>query len=150
MHLARYLHEEDARTRPVNSSHYILSHFAMQSRTEQTEMELASVSVETKKFVSFTIESNASCSAALPRDRAASTGPVLGEMPKFSVNTWLRTEIVVLSFMVVVVWILLSLPLIFYHLPEETKVSEFCMLAAHTLYKKRGVAQMNARNEYVV
>ena len=105
----------------------------MESRTEQTQLKLASVSVETKKSVSLTIGPNGSRSAAPPRDCAASTGPV-GGMAKVSVKTWLHTEIVVLSFMVVVVWILLSLPLIFYHLPEKTQVSEVCMVAAHTLW----------------
>ena len=88
----------------------------MESRTEQTELELASVSIGTKR-VSFTDERNESYSATPPRDRA---------MPQFSVKTWLRTEIVALCILVVVVWILLSLPLLFYHLPDNTQVSEFC------------------------
>ena len=93
----------------------------MESKTEQTELELASVSLGTKKAVSFTNE-NGSYSATPPQDRAASA-----VMPQCSVKTWLRTEIVVLCIMVVVVWILLSLPLIFYHLPEKTQVSEKCV-----------------------
>ena len=47
-------------------------------------------------------------------------------MPQFSVKTWLRTEVVALCILVVVVWILLSLPLLFYHLPEKTQVNSSC------------------------
>ena len=98
------------------------SHLTMESKTEQTELELASVPIGTKKAVSFTNEQNGSYSAAPPQAyRGASA-----VMPQCSVKTWLRAEIVVLCIMVVVVWILLSVPLIFYHLPEKTQVSEFC------------------------
>ena len=92
----------------------------MESKTGQTELELASVPIGTKKAVLFTNEQNGSYSTP-PRDRTASA-----VMPRCSVKTWLRTEIVVLCIMVAVVWILLSLPLIFYHLPEKTQVSEVC------------------------
>ena len=94
----------------------------MESKTEQTELELGSVSIGTKKAGSFTNEQNGSYSATPQRDRTASA-----VMPRCSVKTWLRTEIVVLCIMVAVVWILLSLPLIFYHLPEKTQVSEKCV-----------------------
>ena len=108
----------------MGESHNLATSLAMESKAEETDLELASVTVGTKKLVSFANEQNGSYSTAPLRDRAASTGPVGG--PKFSVKTWLRTEIVVLCIMMVIVWVLLSLPIIFYHLPE-TEVSEFCL-----------------------
>ena len=65
------------------------------------------------------------CSGTPLRDRAA----------RLSVKTWLRTEIVVLCIVVVIIWALLSLPIIFYHLPEDSQqetnpedVSKFFLL----------------------
>ena len=87
----------------------------MESRTEKTELELGSAS--------FTNDPNGNCSAVPTRDNRA--GPV-GEMAQHSVKTWLRTEIVALCIIVMIAWILLSLPIIFYHLPQKTEVSEFC------------------------
>ena len=76
----------------------------------------AEKAVGTKK--SFTDETNGSCSSAPSRDRAA----------RLSVKTWQRTEIVVLCIVVVIIWALLSLPIVFYYIPEGsrqvTEVSE--------------------------
>ena len=83
--------------------------------------------MEGKAGKSLANESNRSCSAALPRDHTA----------RFSVKAWLHTEIIVLCIMVVIVWGLLSLPTIFYHLPEDsqqvTEVSKFYLILKITV-----------------